>query len=67
MSGRDTLSSAWLWGPLALVGVLSLLVFAWHRRVEAAQERAWDGSFSFAEVVARRRAEEALRGAESTG
>ena len=63
----DTLSSPWLWGPIAVIAVLSLLAFAWRRRVEEARERAWDGSFSFAEVVARRRTEDALRRAEGTG
>ena len=67
VSGRDTLSSPWVWGPVALVFMMSLVALAWHRRVEAAHERAWNGSFSFAEVVARRRAEEALRRAESAG
>jgi membrane protein implicated in regulation of membrane protease activity len=62
-----TLSSPWLWGPLAVIVSMSLLAIAWRRRVEAAQERAWVGSFSFAEVVTRRRAEEAQRRAESTG
>ena len=67
ISGRDTLSNPWLWAPVAVIVAMSLVAFAWHRRVEAARERAWDGSFSFDKVVARRRAEEALRRAESTG
>ena len=67
VSGRDTLSSPWLWAPAAVIVATSLVAFAWHRRVAAARERAWNGSFSFSEVVARRRAEDALRRAESTG
>ena len=64
-SGRDTLSSPWLWAPLVFVVVMSVVAIAWRRHVEAERERAWNGSFSFAEVVNRRRAEEALRRAES--
>jgi Flp pilus assembly protein TadB len=62
-----TLSSPWVWGSVAVAVPASLVVFEWRRRVEAARERAWSRSFSFAEVVTRRRQEEALRRAESTG
>jgi Flp pilus assembly protein TadB len=63
----DSLSSPWLWAPLAVVGLTSLVVVLWRRRLDAERERAWIGSFSFAEVVTRRRAEEALRRAETAG
>jgi hypothetical protein len=47
---------------LAIVGVVALaclVLYLWRRRVEAERERAWIGSFSFGDVVARRRAREA--------
>ena len=62
-----TLTSPWLWGAVAVIVSISVLALAWRRHVDTARERAWVGSFSFAEVVARRRAEEALRRTESTG
>ena len=63
----DTLPGPWVWGPLTAIVLVSFVVFAWRRRLDAAQERAWTGAFSFAEVVERRREEEALRRAESAG
>lgn len=47
----------WMWG-LALVALAAVAIVVHMRRVEAARERAWVGSFSFGDVVARRRAEE---------
>jgi hypothetical protein len=67
VSLMDTLSSPSIWGPLAVIAVASLVVVLWRHRLEAARERAWTGSFSFAEVVERRRTEEALQRAESSG
>ena len=61
---RDTLASPWVLVPLAVIVLASLVVFAWRRRVEAERERAWTDAFSFADVVSRRREEEALRIAE---
>jgi arginine exporter protein ArgO len=52
----------WSLMVLAIIGVVALGYFAlvlWRRRVEAERERAWVGSFSFGDVVARRRAREA--------
>jgi membrane protein implicated in regulation of membrane protease activity len=63
----DVLPGPLVWGSLAVIVLASLLVFAWRRRIEAGRERAWTGSFSFANVVSRRREEEALRRAESAG
>jgi hypothetical protein len=63
----DTLPGPWVWGSLAVTVLASFVVFAWRRRIEAARERAWIGAFSFADVVTRRREEEALRRAESAG
>ena len=59
----DTSARPWVWGALAVIGIViaSLVAIAWRRRVEAARERAWAGSFSFADVVTRRREEEARR------
>jgi Flp pilus assembly protein TadB len=67
VSLMDALSSPWLWGTLAVIAAATLVVVLLRRRLEAARERAWIGSFSFAEVVERRRTEEALRRAESAG
>lgn len=67
VSVRDSLSSPLVWGPLAVIVLVSLAFFALRRRADAARERAWTGSFSFADVVDRRRDEEALRRAESAG
>ena len=52
-------SSPWLWAAIAVIAVTSISYVARRRRVEAARERAWVGSFSFGDVVARRRAEAA--------
>ena len=67
ISLMDTLSSPWFWAPLAVIAAATFLVVLWRRRLEAARERAWTGSFSFAEVVERRRTEEALQRAASSG
>jgi membrane protein implicated in regulation of membrane protease activity len=48
----------WMWGGLALVAIAVVAIVIHMRRVEAARERAWVDSFSFGDVVARRRAEE---------
>lgn len=44
-------------GGIAL-GCVAL--YLWRRRLESARERNWVGEFSFGDVVARRRDEEAL-------
>ena len=67
VSLMDALSGPWFLGALAVIAVATLVVVLRRRRLEAAQERAWIGSFSFAEVVERRRTEEALQRAESAG
>jgi hypothetical protein len=54
-----TLPSLFLWG-LGAVGLASVALVLWRRRLESARERAWVGEFSFGDVVARRRADEAL-------
>jgi membrane protein implicated in regulation of membrane protease activity len=59
VSLAGSLSSPWLWAAIAVVAVTSISYVLWRRRVEAARERAWVGSFSFGDVVARRRAEAA--------
>ena len=65
VSLMDALSGPWFWGPLAVLAAATLVVVLWRRRLEAARERAWVGSFSFADVVERRRTEDALQRAES--
>ena len=54
-----TLPGVVIWG-LAAVALAAVALVIWRRRVEAARERAWVGEFSFADVVARRRAAEEL-------
>lgn len=46
---------------LAVVALVSIVLFARSRRIEAARERAWIGTFSFGDVVARMRDREARR------
>jgi membrane protein implicated in regulation of membrane protease activity len=47
-------------GVLAVVALVSLGLYAWRRRLDAARERAWVGEFSFGDVVGRMRAREAV-------
>ena len=54
-----TLPGVVIWG-LAAVALAAVALVIWRRRVDAARERAWVGEFSFADVVARRRAAEEL-------
>jgi membrane protein implicated in regulation of membrane protease activity len=58
------LSGPLVWAALAVIALTWVVLYAWRRRVEAARERAWTGSFSFGDVVARMRAREALQPAE---
>jgi hypothetical protein len=54
-----TLPGFVLWA-LAVVALVSISLYVWRRKVDAARERAWVGEFSFGDVVRRRRAKEAL-------
>jgi membrane protein implicated in regulation of membrane protease activity len=45
---------------LAAVALACVALYVWRRRLESARERNWVGEFSFADVVTRRRDEEAL-------
>jgi hypothetical protein len=54
-------TSPWGWSALAVAAIAGVGLVGWRRRIEAARERAWVGAFSFGDVVARRRAEEASR------
>ena len=65
VSFRDTPSDPWVLESLGVAVLASFALFAWRRHVEATRERAWTGAFSFANVVARRSEEDALRRAES--
>lgn len=53
-----TLVGPWVWPLFAVAGVTGVALFALRRRVEMARERAWDGSFSVANAVARTRADQ---------
>jgi hypothetical protein len=55
-----------VWATLGVVALGSLVLYLWRRKVEAARERAWVGSFSFGDVIARMRAREAAHGFSST-
>ena len=54
-----TLPAMFLWG-LGAVALGCVALYLWRRRLESARERNWVGEFSFGDVVARRRDEEAL-------
>lgn len=45
---------------LGAVAVGCVALYLWRRRLESARERNWVGEFSFGDVVARRRDEEAV-------
>ena len=51
------LSIVAVWVAIAVISLVAIGVYARSRRIDAARERAWEGSFSFADVVTRRRAE----------
>lgn len=59
VSLAGSLSSPWLWASFAVIATTCVVVIARRRRIEAARERAWNGSFSFADSVATMRAREA--------
>jgi hypothetical protein len=50
--------SVMVWATLGVVALACLVLYVWRRRVEAARERAWVGSFSFADAVAAMRVRE---------
>jgi hypothetical protein len=54
------LSGPVVWASLALVALTCVGAYIWRRRIDNARERAWVGSFSFGDVVARMHAREAL-------
>jgi 4-amino-4-deoxy-L-arabinose transferase-like glycosyltransferase len=54
------LSGPLVWGGIALIAVTCVVMYIWRRRRDNARERAWVGSFSFGDVVARMHAREAL-------
>jgi hypothetical protein len=54
-----TLPAMFLWG-LGAVALASVALLIWRRRLEGARERNWVGEFSFGDVVARRRDQEAV-------
>ena len=54
-------SGTWLWASIGVIALMCIVVAVFARRHsdEAARERAWAGSFSFADAVAAMRAREA--------
>ena len=56
-----TLSGPAVWISLVIITLASIAVYLWRRRVSAARERAWVGTFTFADVVKRMHAREALQ------
>jgi bacteriorhodopsin len=63
VSLAGSLSSPWLWAPVAVIALTCIAVLARRRRLEATRERAWIGSFSFADAVASMRARESQQAA----
>jgi hypothetical protein len=53
----------WFWASFAVVAATCVGLFLWRRSLDAARERAWTGSFSFADAVAGMRAREAAQAA----
>jgi hypothetical protein len=43
---------------LAVLAATSLVLYAWHRRVEVAKQKAYVGAFTFGDAVQRMRAKE---------
>ncbi|HZB01724.1 MAG TPA: hypothetical protein VE800_06420 [Actinomycetota bacterium] len=55
-----SLSGPLVWATLAVVAVAGVALYIRRRRIEAARERAWVGSFSFGDAVDQMRAREAV-------
>jgi 4-amino-4-deoxy-L-arabinose transferase-like glycosyltransferase len=61
-----TVPSYVLWA-LGLIAIISVALFLWRRRLDAAREKAWVGEFSFGDVVGRMKARDALDRAREPG
>ena len=61
-----TVPSYVLWA-LGLIATVSVALFLWRRRLDAAREKAWVGEFSFGDVVGRMKARDALDRAREPG
>jgi hypothetical protein len=61
-----TVPSYVLW-TLGLIAIISVALFLWRRRLDAAREKAWVGEFSFGDVVGRMKARDALDRAREPG
>ena len=61
------LSGPLVWASLVVVALTIVALLVRHRRIEAARERAWVGSFSFGDVVRRRHAKESLQPSHTLG
>jgi hypothetical protein len=61
------LSGPLVWASLVVVALMVVALVIRRRRIDAARERAWVGSFSFGDVVRRRRAKETLDPSHALG
>ena len=52
---------------LGVIAIISVALFIWRRRLDAAREKAWVGEFSFGDVVGRMKARDALDRAREPG
>lgn len=55
-----------LWA-LGVIALVSIALYLWRRRLDAAREKAWVGEFSFGDVVGRMKARDALDRAREPG
>ena len=61
-----TVPSYVLWA-LGVIAIISVALYLWRRRLDAAREEAWVGEFSFGDVVGRMKARDALDRAGEPG
>ena len=52
---------------LGMVAIVSVALYLWRRKLDAARERDWVGEFSFGDVVGRMKARDALDRAREPG
>jgi len=52
---------------LGVIALISVGLYLWRRKLDAAREKAWVGEFSFADVVGRMKARDALDRAREPG
>ena len=61
-----TVPSYVLWA-LGVIAIISVALYLWRRRLDAAREKAWVGEFSFRDVVGRMKARDTLDRARESG